>query len=787
MAQRRQLRRQILKWLQSLDLTYSVRNVRRDFANGFLVAESLSRYYPKLIQMHSYSNGMSMEARMDNWQQLSVILKKVEMDVDKATMRDIMRCDPDAAADFLEALFAFLTSREVVKYERKESEDAIPPFARDTASRVIKQHVRRPEMLEMTDLIEREKSIRTALSEHKQRLLQNRVSEEGAAYIADQTFSPILDGASSTRIGTSRVVSPNEGKISPIQVKSVEVKQFTLQRNSPQGFREFRSASGSLAEDRSSPSDESQKTLLDHLCASIDSHGSALLVREQDEQTKNSLVILEETVKLQSFPERVLETIFDEFLTVLLSDEGANLVRDCLNTRRQAWNILTVLPSLLEIVDQASRTFEIISDALVQFGVHAAASEPQSSILTFLDLCFPMLHTILKRQATKRHALLGILYAFSSPTATAHLKILKYLRRKFSNDGLFIQCLSILIFMENDFESASGRDLLERYIGFVKEGAESENDSTRAASIAMLSVIAQFEKGEVVALFPRMREARSWEEQIQTIIVLSNFVQQLDSKADAESLEEAILIILDGFSLRADADVQKIGLAYLGQSLGLDRRLSRQYVDVLLHLVKSGDAQTTRLLHERSQPEELSAPSSSGGVYALQPFPSTWDAPSVALALADTIEREGAKALETWHVDVLASAACYADMMSNTHAWEDVFDRVHKLLFVALCDEDACEQAVRAVRKFAIESSMGVQVIEAPSFLYSLKLLFSGSIVSDRPDKCATCVTAFLLSCFSDPRLAKGVEGVVQRFCLKFPELLETSDQLLELEKRVRF
>lgn len=94
------LPREVIKWLQSLDLTHPIRNVRRwalnriydlplhgvahffptlrDFSNGYLVAEVFAWYHPQDIQMHSFSNGTSIQTKLGNWQQLERVSQRDE-------------------------------------------------------------------------------------------------------------------------------------------------------------------------------------------------------------------------------------------------------------------------------------------------------------------------------------------------------------------------------------------------------------------------------------------------------------------------------------------------------------------------------------------------------------------------------------------------------------------------------------------------------------------------------------------------------------------------------------
>src|SRR5258707_1017189 len=108
------LQREIIKWMQSLDLSYSVKNVRTDFANGFLVAEMLSRYHSQGINMHSFDNGVGTKTKVDNWEQLSKFFKKKNVNITQEMIKNLIDNKPNAAIPIIETVYTFLTERKYV-------------------------------------------------------------------------------------------------------------------------------------------------------------------------------------------------------------------------------------------------------------------------------------------------------------------------------------------------------------------------------------------------------------------------------------------------------------------------------------------------------------------------------------------------------------------------------------------------------------------------------------------------------------------------------------------------
>jgi len=114
------LPREILRWLQSLDLSYSVKSAKRDFSNGFLVAEIFSRYYPQDISMHSYENGTKNTCKNDNWEQLFRFFKKRDIPISRLDFEPCIACEVGASAALLVKVYQILTKRNIAVFMAQE-------------------------------------------------------------------------------------------------------------------------------------------------------------------------------------------------------------------------------------------------------------------------------------------------------------------------------------------------------------------------------------------------------------------------------------------------------------------------------------------------------------------------------------------------------------------------------------------------------------------------------------------------------------------------------------------
>jgi len=108
------LPREVLKLIQSLDLSYSVKNLRRAFNNGFLVAEIFARYFPSDISMHSFENTENYAKKRDNWQQLQLFFYKRKIPIVLSSIDALILNEQDTTLEFVKQVYSLLTEKRLL-------------------------------------------------------------------------------------------------------------------------------------------------------------------------------------------------------------------------------------------------------------------------------------------------------------------------------------------------------------------------------------------------------------------------------------------------------------------------------------------------------------------------------------------------------------------------------------------------------------------------------------------------------------------------------------------------
>ncbi|KAJ8015448.1 hypothetical protein DPEC_G00026230 [Dallia pectoralis] len=176
------LPREVLKWLQSLDLTFSPKNVRRDFSNGYLVAELFSWYYPEDFPMHSYDNGTSLPTKQGNWKQIERFLAKQNVHFLTEAIDGTIHCKPGAAELLVQEIYTILTNRRIkglqdreIDFTDRDYQEQLPMVARATASKAIKNNLRLTEVLAEPSISTNQRKVQAIIHMHLEQRAAERV------------------------------------------------------------------------------------------------------------------------------------------------------------------------------------------------------------------------------------------------------------------------------------------------------------------------------------------------------------------------------------------------------------------------------------------------------------------------------------------------------------------------------------------------------------------------------------------------------------------------------------
>eukprot|EP00741_Cyanophora_paradoxa_P014298 tig00020780_g13790.t1 len=801
------LSREVLKWIQSLDLSYSVKNLRRDFSNGFLIAEIFSRYFPQDIQMHSFDNGASLSKKTDNWEQLMKFFRKKNVPVTQEMVDALIHSRPDAAPPVVEAVYCFLTNRTVPPpVKAAQDVEVIPPFARPTASTLVKEQLKDVDPVS-TDVSRVLTKSAAAIESHNVTLRSERSQEPGrfaaANRLQQQRQGPRGPPAQVAPQGAEQADVPVQFK--EVQVKAVEVSVSQL-RASKEAATSSRGSVHSQLSTRSAglgPQDlgssfgpaggpvpgSGPRPLAEALSAAVQAGAEGALLgalgrrgRGGGGQRGPDLfgAFLEALPRLA--PEQAAGVLAE------LSRRARGLAESLAASPKDSWRFFGALAAAMGQLPPASPGFAALAALLGEVGVALRARDAAAAGAIFAELALPKLAPLLAGHPAKRAALLRGMYSYYGEEAGAHVRAVKQLQEALGDTQAFVACVAALA----GLEAALDETLLDLYLYYALIGLASPSPPIRAAALSILPRVARERPPLVLQLLDRLRalaaSERWWEAQLQLLLTAAAL---LGATGPGDPAAGPVLELVEAVAAGVSSPhVARAAAPALAPLTRPHPGLARPLVLLLLSA-----PEPVRLALLGLRPDAAGAAGASGalrgpGGEASGSITGEWGAAAVAGALAArVVEEEKLGNLEREHMHVLYAAVVGSQgdvegseeglgrpfEAGDAGAWTAVFERLVLFVYVALCDEEIAAMAAPVLRKFV--SQLPEAAMRTFNHLLSALLM----IFPAGPDLCRELAAELLADLYArgEP-LARAVYVLVRNF----PEQLLQS-QLAPFAERV--
>lgn len=761
------LPREVLRWVQSLDLAYSVKNVRRDFANGFLVAEIISRYYSKDISMHSYDNGDAAKKKRDNWSQLLKVFRKVRLGhIITEEQGNLIACLEDGAAvEFLCHLYEELTQRKLQTLVKKPTVGRVAGYAREIAVNKIRKAHDINNLNEESDEHKVMEIGSVVINEHEASLQEERLQNPSRFSTASTSNNQI--GVRSTA-GPPRSIDEdgNEEAMPQVRVKEIQVKQLDRNVTHLRASKQM-SAFGSPQQTRGSNVRSVSPGGNEHGGFTNEgSMASALQVSMGEKQQTNNALIPENAVStINTCLVRVLGPgchpswissvdAYQNLSSILnlpwandcdlmianalneIRTSARNLADTCISGVQHFWKVSDLLCQVLMNAPAESQSFQMARDAFESLGHRLSQIGPKDSLSLFVDFSLFKLTNTINRNANKRLSILRVLSAFTPANTQARMSCLRKLQSSLPDMPVFIHCLTILAQNETQMDAV----LLDLYLYYADIGLGMPSPKLRAGAIAVLSILVTHADYIIVPLIPQLiQSAKSetwWEIQAQLLSLAGGVYEAKAARGDAVNsdaqegektedlavLEFAQEVVLTIFNENATRQIKIWGTQVLvvGTRISLETigaepfDFTAHYCNVLSTMSEK-DQNIILGFGDMNEASVLSLPTSTGVSMGVQSVVTTWKPLAVARAIERTISTTSAEFMTPSQLLILhatlssaISSALERDAPSDSALvgqWVDIYEALKDFVFQGMSALDTIDSATGILSSYLFSCS----------------------------------------------------------------------------------
>jgi len=713
------LPREVLKWLQSLDLSYSIKNLKRDFANGFLMAEIFTRYFPGDISMHTFDNGHKLACKRDNWEQLHRFFKKRNLPISKNDFEPIMEAENGAAIALLIKVYTMLTKRTVPVFTLQE----VPADGMEggLSTRRGSAEVRSPGGKQTSQQEVEVVNVEDTSQQDAYRLLQ-------AQRMNRNIGRTVPKGVSEKTETINLEIADAQARTLTKNVAQLRAQQHQVMQSMMKGGRTGTSMSGrrSAAESEGDPQVAPVGPLI----------GSAKPVSEVMRPIVTS-VLQEDAIVMKSLDPRkdvvhsfmeLCKRLVPEVMTVKvfdsLSSQANLLVESILRSPAEFWRLWSLFFPPMVDFSETSAVFESVLHLFRRVGSLLQQADQVVTQQLMIDVGLPSLGPLLADTAGKREPLCELIYTYVQPAVLSHLAVLRAVKEAIERLPVYIACLSYFVHLEVS-AGLLNEHLMEHYMYYALVALQSPQPRIRVAGLSILVKVtssSQEHSASVLAHLPHFISLVSdswWEVQAQLLLLASNLLvytaaaqqsQQQPAEAIETPLDEAVEALLTVVSTlmdtRASKNVIQVGLCALARNLEAYPSLISNYVTLL---VKQPPALRSRLLAPDEDKENDGpgfAPRRLGYVlgtascvYEEWNVATVWPAAAVCRTMAEQAEAAQLNTFEPEHMQIVIS--CLPEPGTNLgEEWLEVFEKVKPFLFVALIDPGLHPLAADVVFRF---------------------------------------------------------------------------------------